>query len=447
MTPDIEHLLNADLYDFINRHLDDNIQSLSLSYHGKSLPFDLEFALIQISARKKCNSKLAHFISNPLFIFPTSVAAEQSSHEAVAAFHSCLIHKDDMVLDMTAGLGIDAMSMAKNCSHLIACELDPLKALILKHNSMIFDIDNLEIINTDSVEYIHDTHENFDVIFIDPARRDNNNSRVYNLHDCLPDVTKLQELLINKGQRVLIKASPLLDITQTLKDIHRATAVRAISVNGECKEVLIEIDKRNNGDCTLLCEAIDMKASGEITSRFSYICRNEENNAQAKNMSIPNKNNGIIAPVNEHGVIPTDNGKVSNESLPHHIPYFASCEDIREDMWLYEPNASVMKLAPWNEIYSRWPKIKKLDKSSHLFISERLIEDFPGRILKIETLIDKKKRRDLKGEKLNVVSRNYPASPEELRKELKLKEGKDRFLYATRISGRTILLLANRHRQ
>ena len=260
----------------------------------------------------------------------------------------------------------------------------------------------MDVVNADSSEWIRSVCPEPEIIFIDPARRDSQNGRVYNFHDCAPDIISLQRSLSQRCQKLLIKASPLLDITATVNDIHDVKAIRAISVNGECKEILVEVEK---GASYGLAEAIDLDRRGNISSRFSFM------------------------PGNASGCVD-----------------LASLSDIREGSYLYEPNSSMMKLAPWDELSERHPGLKKFDHSSHLFVSTELIPEFPGRILLIEGTIANKDRKALKGFPVNIVSRNYPLSAEELRKRLGAKEGKDRFVYASRIGGKPIMIIAERHR-
>ena len=401
-----------------------DLSTLRLKHHGKDAGFDLDFALIQIECRRKCSSKLKNFTNNRLTLFPSVIAAEQSSHEAVASFHASLVEKDWDVIDMTAGLGIDSMAMAKKCRRIVSCELDQTKAAALSYNAKVSAIDNLVTENTDSVKYISGSDRHYDLIFVDPARRGEENARLYNFHDCQPDILSIMPMLLERGSKVMIKASPLLDITQTIRDIPSISSIRAISVNGECKEILVET---GTGTSTILAEAIDLHNNGEIISRFSYGITNEANakHDEGRNNN-PDKDSSL-------------------ESSQNVVRYTVE-SDIKAGIYLYEPNAPMMKLSPWIELSQRFPTLSKLAPSSHLFISPELIPDFPGRILKIISLPDKKDRKALKDYPVNIVSRNYPLSAVELRKKLKAKEGKEKFLYASRVGSTPILILADKIR-
>jgi len=392
-----------EFFNFVKENAYVSTASLRLKMYGKQYPFDMDFAILQIDSRRRCRKKLKSFLNNDKFLFPTAIAAEQASHEAIAKFHSSLTDSYENVLDMTAGLGIDALSLAMTSRNVTACEIDTLKADILELNRMTLGIGNLKVVNANSIEWLENTGMSFDTIFIDPARRDKCNARVYNLHDCQPDILKEMRTLLKNCNRLIIKASPLLDITCTIKDIPESTAIRAISVNGECKEVLIEADKRLHNESMPFMEAINLAEDGDIISRFSY----------------------------------------KSEDCGKQIT-FADISDISEEIYLYEPDASMMKLSPWNELSLRFEGLKKLGPSSHLFVSGRNEKMFPGRKLRIAGIIDKQAIKHLKGKSANVVTRNYPMSAEELRKKLKLKEGENMFVYGTRVGTRPILILAVR---
>lgn len=390
-------------FDFIDKYRNCSPSELRLRFHGKITEFDADLAITQIECRKKCARKLKSFLAEKHFVFPTSLSSEQASNEAVAAFHASLIKEGGKVADMTAGLGIDAMSIARKASSVTAFETDTPKAEALLHNSEVMGIKNLRVVNADSVEWIKRNPEILDAIFIDPARRDSDNARVYNLRDCTPDVISNYDSIISKCTSLLIKASPLLDITQTLKDIPGNTAIRAVSVCGECKEILVEASAEASDSVPRLFDAVNLNDDGGIISRFSY-----------------------------HSA---DNTK---------SPIFATLSDIREGRWLYEPNASVMKLAPWGVLTERYPGILKLAHSSHLFISDEPIRDFPGRTLRIIGKVGKKERRALKGSPANVVTRNYPISAVALKKKLATAEGDDLFVYGSRVGDTPVLILAKK---
>ena len=404
----------SDFFTFIASNSSADISALRLKLHGKALSFDLDLALIQIECRRKCSSKLKKFVSNCHTIFPSTVSSEQASHEAVANFHSSLISCNDRILDMTAGLGIDSFAFSSVAKEITSCEIDPVKASFLKYNIEVSGTSNMKAICCDSMEFLSRCDNNFDLIFVDPARRGNGNSRVYNFKDCKPDILSGMNLLLSRAETVMIKASPFLDISQTLRDIPCAKTIRAISVKGECKEILIEASLHHQNKSTangnILAEAIDLNADGTVKSRFQFFIKRDETNCE-----ISEKSFAAIR--------------------------YVSAEEISPGKFIYEPNAPVMKLAPWHELCERYPSIKKAAASSHLFFSDIVISDFPGRILEITDIPDKKRLKSLKGEKINVVTRNYPMQASDLKKKLGLLEGDDTFLYASRLSDSSLILV------
>lgn len=387
------------------KYIADNIRhvpaQLRLKAHGRNLDFDSDFAITQIECRQRGNHKLPRFMALGKSLFPSLLAYEQASHEAVADFHASLITRGSRLLDMTSGLGIDSLAFANHGCSVTACETDSLKAGLLAYNASLRGLGNrLSVVNADSTKVVDEADKGWDVIFADPARRSETDRRLYNLHDCSPDVLANLDILLSKCSMLLIKASPLLDITRTLLDIPSTRAIRTVSVAGECKETLVEAVP--DGSLQLI-EAIDLSPSGGINYRFSFL---------------PDT--------------------VSKK------PLYASSDDIAEGNYLYEPGAAVMKLAPWGELTDRYKGLKKLGESSHLFTAPLLFSSFPGRIIKIGAALDKKSRKTLKGSPANVVVRNYPVSADELRKKLGATEGKDEFIYATRLGNLPVMLYGER---
>lgn len=407
---------DSDFFTFIDSNSHSDISKLRLKYHGKNLNFNLSLALLQIECRKKCNSKLKMFIANGKTLFPSLVASEQASHEAVASFHASVASGNKTILDMTAGLGIDSFAFASVAEEVVSCEIDIDKASMLEYNIRTLGINNINVRCIDSLDYISRGDRRFDMIFVDPARRGLQNSRVYNFRDCQPDIISEMRMLLSKAKTVMIKASPLLDISQTLRDIPYVRTIRAISVKGECKEILIEAsfcDKAKEAD-SITAEAIDLNNDGSINSRFTFFKIRTDNDLSA---------------------------------LPGNSPEvrYATPDDLLPGKYLYEPNASMMKLAPWYELSGRYPSLKKAAPSSHLFVSDSIIPDFPGRSLVITEIPDKKRLKSLKGHHINVSTRNYPLPASDLRKKLGVLEGDDIFLYATRLSAdQPITLLAKK---
>lgn len=387
-----------DFYQFIEQNINKDTLSLRLSANKDRHDFDLDSAITQIECRKKFGTKFKNLLENGRFLFPDNISAEQASHQAVASYHAKLASDSSKILDMTAGLGVDSIAFADG-NEVTAVELNPLKAETLKKNLESLGIKSIDVVNADSIDFLKSTNQTFDLIFVDPSRRDTENRRVYNLHDCGPDIISNQELLLEKASRILIKASPLLDVTQTLKDFQNVKSIRAIGVKGECKELLIELDRNSVSDECVFFEAVNLDSDGNLIYSFSAPCNNEES---------------------------CD---------------FISSEDLSEGCHILEPSAMVMKFAPWGRIATKY-NAKKFDRSSHLFISKDFPEDFPGRVTRFKRIIKRSDRKSLEGFPATVVSKNHPLKSDEIRKTFRLKEGDCNFLYAARIDGKPVILLS-----
>lgn len=386
--------------DFISDHAQDDPAALRLKFSGR-LDYlseeELDFALVQIEARRKTRKKIPSFLSNPGFMFPTAVSAEQASNEAVARFHASLSDKDARILDMTAGLGIDAMTFAIAGTHVTACELEPIKCDALRHNAGILGLDERHLKATcgDSVRILEESERHYDLIFIDPARRGHSGQRVHALADCQPDVIACMPALLEKGDRILVKASPLLDLALIRNTVENLRHIYVVCFRGECKEVLMEIHGNDSNSKTFTgITAVDLDWSREI-SRFDV--------------------------------------DATDEATP--LPASATNSERRRAAsyaYLYEPNAGVMKTMAWDALSRSFPDMAKAGPNTHIFLSDTLYEAFPGRVMRIAGEMDKKALKRMKGMKVNVVSRNHPLSAPQLSAKYGITAGGEDFLYALR---------------
>ena len=381
--------LTQDFFSFIETYKHSDPAKLLMKYSGKELGFCLPFAVDQILCRKKAAKKIPTFLSDIRFLFPDLISSEQATDEVVAGFHANLVGDNKRIVDLTTGLGIDAFSMARNGNEVTAIEIDSNKANALSHNAEIQKLKNFNIINEDCRDYIKEKDPKPDYFFIDPARRDETNSRTYNLKDCTPDITIFYKDLIKDGATLYIKASPLLDISATVKGFENLKSIYIVCLKGECKEILLELNKSHT-EGTLI-HAVDIDRE-KIRSRFSVKWGDE-----------------------------------------HPDEIIASVEELKPHCFLYEPNAAVMKLHAGGLICERFKGIKKLGRNTELFISESLYDDFPGRIVEIERVLSSKEIKKIKGENYSVVTRNYPLKASELKKKIGVGESDEMFLYAMRV--------------
>lgn len=389
--------------EFITEHSNDDINELRLKYSGKShlMDFPIEFALLQIEARRKSRKKIPTFLENRHFIFPDTLASEQASNEAIARFHASLIPSGSSVLDLTAGLGIDDLTFAKHGLRVTACEINYIKAEALSHNAEILGLkERIAVANIDSLTYLSECDRHFDVVFADPARRSDTGKRLHALSDCQPDILRAMGDIFRISDRLLVKSSPLLDLTFIKETVENLSKIYVVCLKGECKEVLLDIDK---GKGFSGIKVIDMDMEHTI-STFEYLPYTQNEEAS--------------------------------------IPY-ASRNNPSEYRYIYEPNAGIMKTGAWKVLTGMYPDLRKASSNTHLFLSDSLIDGFPGRVLAIRGQPDKKGLRLIRGGKYNVVARNYPLSAQEVAKKYSITPGGPGFLYAFKYKEKPVFLFAD----
>jgi 16S rRNA G966 N2-methylase RsmD len=383
-------ILDEAVQHFINTHLKDDVHKLAMS----SSPFahvSAQELAGQILAKRRSEKKLPSWFNTSGIYYPPMISIEQCSSEKTAAYKSSLI-EGDHVLDLTGGFGVDCFAFSKKAKKVTHCELIPELSMIAAHNARQLQVSNMEFLNTDGLTFLANTTENFGTIYIDPARR-GKSGKVFMLKDCSPNVVEHLNLLLSKAKRVIIKTSPLLDLSAGIDELKHVAEVQIISVKNECKELLFILDAGSNNP------------HPKITSVTI--------NAQIKKVSF-DRSSRNSEPGIDH--VTTE----SNEQTENN-----------HQRYLYEPDVALLKSGAFNTIGEIF-KLKKLDVQSHLYISDQINPEFPGRIFELnETLTKKelKKQKDLFG---NVIVRNYPAKPEDLIKAFKIKPSQDEFLIFTR---------------
>ena len=377
------------LFDFISRHAGEDAASLRLRFgHGEKDGFSIDFAIDQIEARRKASGRLSSLLSHGRFLFPALICAEQASSSAVAAFHATLVGKVDSVLDLTCGLGSDAMAIAANASELLAIERDEWYCRVLGHNLKECGFDNVTVCNDDCNSWLAANDRHFDIIFADPHRRDAANGRTYSFSDCTPDIAAMAPSLTSRCGRLIIKASPMLDISLAASEVAGCEEVYAVAERGECKELLIVA--REGGEFRKV-------ASVNITRDG----------------------------VHEYSISADKLGR--NETIA-----IASVEDMNAG-FLYEPNAAAMKLQCGDAFSKDFPGIRRVGSNTSLYAAVEEYPSFPGRILRIEGIADRKELKKMKGKRFNVVSRNHPLKVRELAANLKVRPSENDFIYATSV--------------
>lgn len=402
-----------DIQKFITEHIHDNPTDLHLKFHGKNLSFDLTEAITQIECRQKTRSKLSWFNSNPEFLYPSVQAAEQASNQYLALYHAAMIGCGRTVVDITAGLGIDAFTAALRHNDITALEMDPARYECLEHNRKVLGLSNTKCIYGDSIKWLQEHPDiSFDFLFVDPARRDASNNRCFRLVDSLPNVQEYMTLLTSAARTVLIKASPLMDISQILNELDNVMEIRIVSYRGECKETLIVCSRNKIPRDATSVSVVDL---------------------DSEQCAFPDKDPDI-----------TYAFECKAGDLGKEAPRYAAKERIDDYAYIYELGAGMRKLDNAGIICRRFPELSSMSKNSGLFISDRLIKDFPGRTALIKSFPARNELKRLKGHPFRIVSHNYPVKAEDLRKKYGLAEGNEETIYATTFqNGQPVLICAS----
>lgn len=446
--------MNQATQDFIRQHQDDDVRQLAF-LASKYPEVDMPFALNQIRGRKMARVKLPRWASLEGIIYPPHISMEQCSSESTALYKAELAARllglpvsssgtemkaenEIEFVDLTGGFGVDFSYIAARLGvksmyverqvHLCEAAKENFGRLGLK-NAIVKNGDGIEVLHSfhpkkkdaasadDSLGITYDqprsllkTNLGLKIIFIDPARRDDAGNKVVSLKDCTPDVTVLQEEMLSKVDYVIIKLSPMLDWHRAISELSHVREVHIISVNNECKELLLVLSARNMGDMEASLADGEVKHAGNLR----IYCVNDAQSFVCDELDMKSSSVRIVPPV------------------------------LEEMQYLYEPNASLMKAGCFSVLSGRYDA-RMLSKNSHLFVSQAPIEAFPGRsfrIIAVSSFNKKELKRHLGGiTKANIATRNFPLSVAELRKRLKLKDGGETYIFATTLSDESHVLM------
>ena len=375
----IDQLLTTDIQFFITQNIGKNASTLALQKN----PFptiDFKLILNQIEAKSKAKEKLPTWFATPNIIFPTKISVEQTSSETTARYKAALV-SGNALLDASGGFGIDDYYFSKKIKKVIHCELNSELSTIVSHNFNALQTNNVQCITGDSTDILNKLNQQFDYIYIDPSRRNDQKGKVFMLNDCLPNVPVLQDFYFNFTSNILIKTAPLLDITSGLTELKNVKSIHIVAVDNEVKELLWEIEKNYVNSITIKT----VNFSKKNTELFDF----QLNNSNFSIYSLPQK-------------------------------------------YLYEPNSAIMKSGGFIEVANHF-KLEKLHVNSHLYTSGNLI-DFPGRIFEIIQSIPYSKnemKNVLQGTKANITTRNFPDSVETIRKKWKINDGGNVYCFFT----------------
>lgn len=384
-------MMKTDIYDLAlkaHRHSDVDVQQLIRQQQGQQL----------------AEQKLPLWAATEGIEYPHHLSLEQCSSQLTASYKASLVNDNDnktlhSMTDLTGGFGVDAAIMGRLFTKLTFVEKDAELCRLARHNLPLLGVNQVEVVNSDCQDYLPTLpHQN--LIFIDPARRDKNGCRTFAISDCTPDVSALNQLLLEKADCLMIKLSPMLDITAALRQLQGVTQVHIVSVQGECKEILVLLNDNENENSPLMV-CVDITREG--IQRFCFT-REDEQQAQCT-----------------------------------YTPEVGA--------YLYEPNASLMKASPFRSLAQHY-HLQKLHPNSHLYTSMEWIPDFPGRQFRVEDVLPFNKQATKQISQLrqaNISVRNFPATVADLRKRFHLADGGDTYLFVTTLAdNRRVVILCKK---
>ncbi|GGK17254.1 THUMP-like domain-containing protein [Parabacteroides faecis] len=381
---------------FVKEHAGDDLTRLLLSA-SRYPSIDVPFAADQIAARRQIREKLPSWYANDALLFPSKISAEQCSSEQTALYKQRLVAESDTLCDLTGGLGIDSYYFSRKARQITYIERFPAYCDAARNNFSALGVDNITVVEGDSSE-LASRLPRVDAFYIDPARRGEGNKRVYALQDCEPDLPALLPELFRHAPKVIAKLSPMADIQQTLELLPGTTEVHVLSVKNECKELLFVMECETAVTLPVI-HCINYDSSGREEA-FAFTLQDERSEVL---------------------------------QLADQIGRF-----------FYEPNASLLKAGAFKSVAVRFG-LAKLHVSSHLYTSDTVVEDFPGRCFVVEEVypfsgkLCKSLSKDIP--QANMTVRNFPLSVEELRKRTKITDGGNVYLFATTLADSSKILV------
>ncbi len=388
---------------FVREHRDDDVRALALKVRRDG-DVDLPWALDQIQGWQTACRKLPSWAAIDGIVYPPHLSMEQCSSELTAAYKCGIVQRlpqscRQTLVDLTGGFGVDLAFMARHFEQACYVERQEHLCETARHNFEKMGLRHVRVVHDEAEDVLNrlDGDPSSTLIYLDPARRDNNSSRTYAIADCTPDVLKMKRRLLEAADHVLVKLSPMLDWHKAVRDLgERVAQVHIVSVANECKELLVLMNADHQGTPAVHCV-------NDGQSLVFSSCEGDEN------------------------------------------PVIASND---EALFLFEPNASVMKAGCFGVLTRRYP-VAALAVDSHLFVSDEEVRDFPGRrfrVIAVTTMNKKELAQAMQGVgRANVAVRNFPMTAQQLRQRLRLQDGGDTYIFGTTTAaGRHIIYVCHK---
>jgi len=366
-------ILNKEIQNYINANLHSDLHSLLL----KKSPFpevSIQEIVQQIKGKQVAQKKFPFLLKDGI-IFPPQLSLEQSSSDKTAVYKSQLL-KGKKFIDLTSGFGIDAYYLSENFDEITLVEQNSELIQIVEHNWLILGR-KAKFINQKLEDFLSENTEKFDVIYLDPARRDSQKNKVFLLEDLSPNILEIQDKLLSISKQIVIKLSPLIDLKYLVSVLKNISRIDIIAVKNDVKEIVVFLCNENSE--SIQCHCINLE-SGESDFQFQF--GDEENT-------------------------------------------LAECSE--PEKFIYIPNNTLLKAGVFNLISEKF-NLKKLHPNTHIYTSDSKIDNFPGRVFEMEVVDGKQVKK--KGQ-FNIISKNYPLKPEEIKKKYGLKDGGNDYLIFT----------------
>ncbi|QCX52356.1 RsmD family RNA methyltransferase [Elizabethkingia sp. JS20170427COW] len=382
----LDKFLREEVQDYISQHQHYDITKILFT---KSPFADITIQeLAQQLKGKKTAEKKFPFLDVAGIVFPPNLNLEQASSQATADYKSKLFAGEHL-LDLTSGFGIDAFWLGKGFSEITLVERNTELLNIVKHNWHILSSKKTHYINGSLEDFLKTNNQQYSMVYLDPARRDEHNRKKFLLEDLSPNLLEVKDEILQFTSRLVVKLSPLMDISMLITQLPEIKEIYIIAVKNEVKELLLVIEKAYKGEVDLTCVNLE-----STDSEFNF-CYSE---------------------------------------LKQNVYGYSS-----SDKYLYLPNHAVLKSGAFNLLSQRF-SLHKLDVNTHFYTSANLYQDFPGRVLEVQ-MVDAKAIS--KNEKYNIISKNYPLTPEQIKKKYKIKDGGKQYLIFTQAQGKKVILKSN----